>query len=179
MEVYLIRHTKPLLTSGLIYGHLEVPLADSFSVEWPEIIPQLPPALDRIYSSPSLRCFRLAELLSNEFNAPCIPDERLRELHFGDWEGQTWDSVDQADLKLWMDDFVNERVPGGESMLDLQNRVMRFWEGLQHEADGRIAIVTHAGVIRLLLAMHRQVALEDSFSIKVEYGEVVRGSLRC
>ncbi|WP_025761446.1 alpha-ribazole phosphatase [Dyadobacter tibetensis] len=170
MEIYLIRHTLPKLTPGLIYGHLDIPLAEGYAEEFDRIKALLPERLQTVYSSPSTRCRQLAEHLDPHYRI----DERLRELHFGDWEGQTWDSVDQVKLKIWMDDFVNEPVPGGEHLLDLQKRVLQFWKELQLlETQNSIAIITHAGVIRLLLAMERQVALKDMFSISVGYGEVV------
>lgn len=101
-----------------------------------------------------------------------IIDERLRELHFGEWEGQTWDALDNVALQIWMDDFVNVCIPGGESMLQMAERLRSFWNELVQTNQGKVAIVTHAGVIRILLAMHRGMDLTNIFDIKVEYGAV-------
>jgi len=168
LEVYLIRHTKPLLTPGLIYGHLEVELAEGFESEAKNIRSQLPTDLDMVYSSPSTRCTLLAQEISPNYQT----DERLRELHFGDWEGKTWDTINQSDSKLWMDDFVNVRIPGGESMLDLEKRVQDFFTTLSQKDYRKIAIVTHGGVIRLLLTLQAQKPLNQCFEMKVDYSSV-------
>jgi len=173
MEIYLIRHTTPELTPGLIYGRLDVPLTTTFGEELELIKTKLPENFDAVYSSPATRCTILANEIDNKF----VADPRLTELHFGDWEGKTWDTVDQGALRIWMDDFVNVCVPGGESMLDLKKRVEEFREDLIQKDHRKIAIVTHAGVIRMLLTLHRKSPLEDFFRIGVKYGDVVRISI--
>jgi len=168
MEIYLIRHTTPLLSPGLIYGKMEVELTDTFEEELAIVRQKLPKFFDAVYSSPSLRCTQLAKRIEKDF----ISDFRLMELNFGDWEGKTWDTVDQTSLQLWMDDYVNVCVPGGESMLEMQSRINDFWKELTQQPYSRIAIVTHGGVIRILLSKVRSIALDKIFEIKVAYGEV-------
>ncbi|KQS30921.1 alpha-ribazole phosphatase [Dyadobacter sp. Leaf189] len=169
MEIYLIRHTTPALSPGLIYGRLEVALTEDFEKEFETIKTQLPADFDQVYSSPATRCTLLAGKIAPAFTT----DLRLAELDFGDWEGKAWDTVDQNDLQKWMDDFVNCRVPGGESMIDLQQRVSTFWNELIETKLQRIAIVTHAGVIRMLLTIYRGTMLADFFKIEVKYGAVI------
>lgn len=169
MEVYLIRHTTPAITPGLIYGHLDVDLTDSFLDELETVKQKLPLTFEAVYSSPSLRCTRLAEQLASVF----IIDDRLRELDFGNWEGKTWDTIDQRDSQAWMDDFVNVSTPGGESMAQMHERVIHFWQDLLKISHQRVAVVTHGGVIRLLLAEEKQMPLASAFEIKVAYGDVV------
>jgi alpha-ribazole phosphatase len=98
---------------------------------------------------------------------------RLQELDFGEWEGKTWDTVDQIALQCWMDDYVNVCVPGGESMVQMRDRVMEFWNELLSKSPARVGLVTHAGVIRLLLASIKDIALTNVFDIKINYGEVI------
>ena len=169
MEVYLIRHTTPDVPPGLIYGHLDVDLTDSFLQELAIVKQKLPPTFDAVYSSPSLRCTQLARQLTPEF----IVDDRLRELNFGNWEGKTWDTIDQNEAKDWMDDFVNAPTPGGESMVQMNARVTHFWQELLKITHQNVAVVTHGGVIRLLLAADRKLPLASAFEIKVDYGDVV------
>ena len=169
MEIYLIRHTTPLLTPGLIYGRSEVLLTETFEQEWEVIKQQLPYGFDIVYSSTALRCTELAKRITPDFRT----DNRLTELNFGEWEGKTWDTVDQVQLQLWMDDFVNVTVPGGESMLGMFERVKDFWQELSSISYQKTAVVTHAGVIRLILSLVRQIPLASVFEIKVSYGEVI------
>ncbi|WP_159475751.1 alpha-ribazole phosphatase [Dyadobacter sp. 3J3] len=170
MEIYLVRHTTPSLSPGLIYGRLDVALEDTFSAEFETIKTKLPENPDAIYSSPSTRCTVLAQKLNPVFTI----DDRLTELNFGDWEGATWDTVNESDLQIWMDDFVNVVVPGGESMRQMSVRVLAFWAELIQTSHKETIIVTHGGVIRLILAHLRNIELANAFDIKVAYGEVVK-----
>jgi alpha-ribazole phosphatase len=177
MEIYLIRHTTPLIERGQIYGRMEVPLADSFSAEKERIIKQLPAHADVIYSSPSSRCTRLAAAIASDYNAGYRTDERLFELNFGDWEGQTWDSIDRRESETWMNDFVQLSAPNGETMLDMEKRIFQFWDNLLMQTHQNVCVVTHGGVIRIILARYRSVSLKDSFSIKVGMAEVFKLSV--
>lgn len=174
MEVYLIRHTTPHFEKGLIYGQLDLGLIDSYHEEFELVKQKLPAKFDQVYSSPSMRCTRLAQFITNNFET----DPRLMELNFGEWEGKTWETVDQTQLQIWMDDFVNTVVPGGESMLQMSERVKEFWQEISLLPIEKIAVVTHAGVIRIILGIVRKLELNTLFEIKVEYGEVVVLNLR-
>lgn len=170
MEVYLIRHTTPLIDKGLVYGRLDVPLTDTFLVERKQVIEQLPDDIEVVYSSPSSRCSQLAAFISPFY----MEDKALHELNFGDWEGRTWDTIDRVTSTIWMNDFVNLAPPAGETMLEMQHRVMEFWNGLLELPYRKSAIVTHGGVIRIILAHYRKIALKDAFTIKVELAEVIK-----
>ncbi|GGM83749.1 alpha-ribazole phosphatase [Dyadobacter beijingensis] len=170
MEVCLIRHTTPITEPGLIYGRKELLLHADFSNELEAVRSQLHLHFDKVYSSPALRCTELAKALDTGFET----DPRLQELDFGEWEGKTWDTVDQQALQAWMDDFVHVCTPGGESMMQMHARVKAFWQELIRSEYQNVAIVTHAGVIRLILSIVRGIDLKEVFNIKVGYGELIR-----
>lgn len=173
MEVYLIRHTQPLVEKGLIYGRTDVPLAESFTTEKDIVLNQLPEIFDAVYSSPSTRCTRLAEVISTQY----LIEKSLYELNFGEWEGETWDTINRQDAETWMNDFVHLSPPGGETMKEMETRIMEFWNRLLKQPFARTAVITHGGVIRILLAHYRSVALKDSFTIPVGMGEVFKLSV--
>lgn len=167
MEIYLIRHTTPKVVKGMIYGRTEVDLTNNFEQEKKIILQKLPEALDQVYSSPSKRC----SLLANSISSLYCTDQRLYEVNFGLWEKQNWDTVNQDELKAWMEDFVNVAPPGGESMIEMQSRVLNFWMELQQKQFSKVAVVTHAGVIRLILAFLKNIPLEKAFEVKVNYSD--------
>ena len=169
MEIYLIRHTTPVLSPGLIYGRTEVELMDSFPAEAEAVQSKLPARLDALYSSSSRRCIRLAKQLAPAFRI----DDRLCEFNFGDWEGKTWDTVDPDQSKAWMDDFVHICSPNGESMLQMNKRVQSFWMELVNQNYQNAGVITHGGVIRLLVAADQKLPLASAFTITVKYGDVV------
>ncbi len=168
MEVYLIRHTTPEAAKGLIYGRTDIPLADTFEQEKNAILKKLAFPLHAVYSSPAKRCSLLAQQISPQF----VIDERLYEVNFGKWEGRTWDDIDFEESKAWMEDYVNICPPDGESMVQMNERVQSFWNELQMKPFERVAVVTHGGVIRLLLAAVCNLPLKSIFNIEVEMGQV-------
>lgn len=171
MEIYLIRHTTPEIEKGICYGQTDIPLASSFENEIVEILKKYSFPRDEfiVYSSPLQRCKLLAEKL---FNSTIQYDKRLMELNFGDWELQKWDNINEIDLNYWMKDFVNVSCPNGESYVNLYDRVLQFIQSLNFNSTKKIAIITHAGVIRAFLAAYHKTDLKDSFMYNVGYGEI-------
>lgn len=173
MEVYLVRHTETFCEKGICYGQADVDLKEPFVEQFEEIKQQIP-AGAIVYSSPLLRCTKLAKYLSDSI----ITDSRLMEMHFGDWELKKWDAIPEADFTPWMTDFVNVSVPNGESFVALHQRVTDFLETvvLENKAE-KIVLVTHAGVIRSILCKQTNLPLKDAFTNKVDFGEVIKVEL--
>ena len=173
MDIYLIRHTKTGTLKGLCYGQTDVALADSFPEEAQQLqlkLPELKPNT-LVFSSPLTRCVQLAEKLSDN---PTI-DTRLSELDFGDWESARFDDIDADVLQHWTDNFVNVAPPNGESFIDLCQRAGSFWQdvvcGMNPAAD-QVLIITHAGVIRALLAHILKLPPANAFQFRVDVGSV-------
>ncbi len=171
MEIYLIRHTRVGIETGICYGHTDVPLAESFAEEC-EILRSKLPAFETcsLYSSPSSRCRRLAEQL---YEGNILDDPRLMELNFGDWEMQRWDDIEAGALRVWTEDIVNQRCPQGESYREQFQRVAAFWEDMPRNGPETL-LMTHSGVIRAVLAHLLSIPLEKSLHINIEYGSVTK-----
>ena len=172
MNIYLIRHTKVAVKSGICYGQSDVELADSFIDELNEIKAQIENIIfDKIYSSPLKRCKKLAKQL---FSSDIIYDDRLMELNFGEWELQEWDKIQHPDIDRWMTDFVNTPCPNGESFLDMHKRVISFISDLHTEKCKNIAIIAHGGSIRNFITHIKNENLKDAFKKKINYGEIIK-----
>lgn len=169
MEIYLIRHTAPLVERGICYGHTDLPLAPSLSEEWKVLSGKIPAEFDAVYTSPAQRCIQLAERLNapHRETRPC-----LWELNFGDWEMKRWDEISREAIDLWMKDIFNTRVPNGESYSELSHRVNAFWNDLQATSFDRVAVVAHAGSIRAIVAHVIGLAPENAFNLHLDYGKV-------
>jgi alpha-ribazole phosphatase len=173
MEIFLVRHTTPLVEKGVIYGRSDVPVCrKSFTIESRQIIEKVGGGIDITYSSPSTRCISLAKQLSESV----LIDERLCEYDFGIWEGKTWASIAGTEVETWMNDFVNVSSPQGETMVDMYKRVNEFWSELTDLRSfyKKMVVITHGGVIRIIRAELDGIPLKDVFTIKVGYGEVLR-----
>lgn len=168
MEVYIIRHTKVNVAQGTCYGQTDVPLADSFEQEAKYLIKQLPDDFDTVFSSPMQRCAQLAR----KFPGKIFFDDRLKEMHFGQWESKLWNDIPTEIIQPWYDDFVNTCTPQGESFCDLNSRSSSFMEELRHQSYKKVLIVTHGGIIRSLWTYLLQHPLENAFKIPVGFGEV-------
>jgi broad specificity phosphatase PhoE len=81
-------------------------------------------------------------------------DARLREIDFGDLEGQQWHQLSASAQKAFVE-FDRFEAPGGESVRSLRQRVHEF---LAELGGGSYVLVTHGGVIRTI---RRDVALSD------------------
>lgn len=173
MEVYLIRHTTPDVAAGICYGQSDLPLAVGYQSELAHTQSLLPESFDSIYSSPLLRC----KTLAIELEGDAIFDPRLKELNFGEWELKAWKEIPEDQLNPWMEDFVQSSPPDGESYQQLYDRVMLFWEGLIKNEQEKIAIVSHAGVIRAFLSHLLGMDLKDSFKLQLDYGSVSKVTL--
>ena len=171
MEIYLVRHTETVCGLGVCYGQTDVKLKEPYLEQFSAIKKDLPQNAI-CYSSPSQRCLLLAEYLADNH---VTVDNRLMEMNFGAWELVKWDAIPEEELNPWMNDFVNEKVPQGESFIDLYKRIEDFIENLLlQKNENPIVIVTHAGVIRSLLCKFSDLPLKDAFKNKVAFGEVLK-----
>ena len=105
MQLHLIRHPRPAIEPGICYGQSDIGLAESALEVATRLKPLLPDAYT-VHASPLLR----ARLLAEALGTPTL-DERLKEIHFGDWEGRSFESIGSAiDLVA----AVTTRAPGDE-----------------------------------------------------------------
>lgn len=172
MEFYLIRHTTPDVEQGVIYGQLDLDVTGTFHREAEIIRRRIPGSPEAIWSSPLKRCRKLAVHLFNQHEKTF--DERLKELDFGQWEGRRWDDINPNELDTWMKNFVYEGPPGGESMMQLRDRVAGFLDDVKEQNREQAVIVTHAGVIRIIYSIIKNKPLESVFELKLEYGAIIR-----
>ncbi|HET6254061.1 MAG TPA: alpha-ribazole phosphatase family protein [Puia sp.] len=172
--IYLIRHTTPAVARGMCYGQTDLDVTASFHEEAGLIRRHLPGDIASVYSSPLRRCTLLADELYP--GRPLRLMGELMEIHCGEWEMRAWDELPPEDVNPWMADFVRVRIPGGESYLDLHERVTRCWDAIRlDQAAGDIAVIAHGGVLRSILSGINGTPLIDSFkAYSLHYGCVVR-----
>lgn len=175
-EIYLIRHTTPAVEKGTCYGQADLDVTESFWEEAARIKEYIPAYIQNVYASPLQRCSKLARHLFPSHNIS-FHDE-LKEINCGDWELLKWDDIPQEVVMPWMNDFVNVRIPGGESYLDLLARTTTLFEKIAAQQD-HAAIVSHGGVMRSILSHLTDTPLIDSFNVfKLQYGCVVKLTLQ-
>ena len=175
MDIYLVRHSAVYNPNKLCYGQSEIPLEENFTQDFDWLEEELTDVLkinSIFYSSVLRRCTKMAAYLSKD---NYIIDDRIKELNFGDWELTAWDNINNKDLNRWMADFVNFTVPNGENFVTLSKRCIQFWEEIKEQSNfDNIIIVTHAGVIRSLLAHILNFPLDKAFDLQIDYSSITK-----
>jgi alpha-ribazole phosphatase len=171
VQIFLIRHPAPAVSPSVCYGHSDVALAENMQTSLASLaagLRQQLPANIPVFSSPLSRCRQLADLLH-----PAVQyDSRLREMHFGAWELQNWDGIPRAEIDGWSNDTLHYMPPGGESVAQMRERVLAFMdEQRQHEA---IAIISHAGVMKILAGRAQQLPVAEWIAMRFDYGSLHR-----
>ncbi|WP_027329139.1 alpha-ribazole phosphatase family protein [Marinimicrobium agarilyticum] len=114
----------------------------------------IPTPWDAVVTSPLQRCRAFAEAAAERLALPLIIESDLREMHFGEWEGRPYQEIWDNDpiLALWGEDPEEHTPPDGEPLADFARRVNAALDRLAKSQSGRrLLVVTHGGVIRLLL----------------------------
>ncbi len=106
--------------------------------------------LDLVQAGPLERAQQTAAALGR----PVETAAALDEIDFGVWTGRTFAALaDDPQWRLWNAARASARAPGGESMREVQARVVGHLERLAAERpDGRIALVSHGDVIKAAVA---------------------------
>ena len=151
--LWLVRHARPLIDSGVCYGRLDVRADAQATRQAAQALHQaLPRAGMEISVSPLQRCEQLAHTLQAlRPDLASKPDVRLQELDFGRWEGQAWSALPRADIDAWTTDFAQHRPGDGENLTTMVQRVDAALQdarqqALQMECD--VLWISHAGVAR-------------------------------
>ncbi|MBN9416571.1 hypothetical protein ABS71_14730 [bacterium SCN 62-11] len=149
LELWWIRHGQSQWNvENRWQGHSDIPLSDEGEQQALRLRRALSEVhFDAVYSSDLCRAVRTAELA-----LPALAprrDGRLREVHFGEFEGLTRADMSPEQLerlKVWFQDPYAGRVLGGESLTEVGERILAWQRELPE--SGRIAVFTHGGVIR-------------------------------
>jgi 2,3-bisphosphoglycerate-dependent phosphoglycerate mutase len=145
LDVWCLRHAETDWTAaGRFCGWSDPPLNQRGRLQARSLQKVLHPIeFDSVVSSPSIRAVETARLAYAEPR----PDPRLCELDFGDLEGLTWSEC-SPEMRERLLDFDAFAAPHGETVPLLAERVLAALADL---GPGRHLVVTHGGVIRLLL----------------------------
>lgn len=135
----------------------------------------------RVVSSPLLRCCEFAEEIALKYEIPLSIEPDLREVGFGSWEGRTPDEIvrqSPEDYEAFYADPVNNRPSGSESLQGFYNRTVNVFRRLIDSGDaGNLLVVTHAGVIRAIVAHVLEAPLASMYKMQIDYASISRISL--
>jgi alpha-ribazole phosphatase len=114
-------------------------------------------SIDHIYASDLDRARQTARFISQHHSCPLEFNPALRELHFGDWEGLTYQQIQDRDpdiLKAWNLDLYENGPPAGESLRTLIARISTFLDIIFNaHNDETVLLVTHGGCLQVLCCL--------------------------
>jgi len=153
----LIRHGQSEANNaGEFAGHLDYPLTQS-GLEQAECTADYIASrysVDCVYASDLRRAFVTGQIAAEKIGVEVKADLRLREIFAGDWQGRTFVQLQQmfADsYDVWLKDIGNARTQNGESVVQLQKRVVQCIKDIAEKHPGEtVVIATHATPIRAL-----------------------------
>ena len=159
LNLYFLRHGQTALSRDNMFcgSGTDVPLTDighEMAKQFAEMYQHV--KWEAIYCSPQTRAAQTASYISKAVYQEPIIREALREIAYGEWEGQTVEEVD----KKYHDDYVrwtadpawNRPSGGGELAVEISDRVMSLIQEIRSAYDtGNILIVAHKATIRVAL----------------------------
>jgi alpha-ribazole phosphatase len=174
LHLDLLRHGETELGGGL-RGSLDDALTEKGWAQMRAAVVEGGP-WERIVSSPLQRCARFAVELGERLNLSVHLDTDLQELHFGAWEGQSAAALMETDaeaLGLFWADPYSFTPPQGEPVSEFSSRVLAAVARLHNTYAGeRVLLISHGGVMRLLLAQARGLPREQLLNVEVAHGAV-------
>ena len=157
MKIYFIRHGETIWNKEKkIQGQSDIPL-NEYGIELAHItadaIEDIP--FDIVFSSPLIRAKETAEILVKNKNLIIHEDDRLREMSFGEGEGESLPQI-HSHPEMKLHNFIHnpgKYIPpiGGETFEELYERCKSFIDEVILPAEKKydtMLIVGHGALIR-------------------------------
>ncbi len=175
--IILVRHCAHDLIDRILVGRrIDVPLSAAGVEQAKRLAARLGArGLTRVVSSPQFRALQTARPLAGDIGRAIEIAPEFDEVDFGEWSGRSFDQLhEDTDWHRWNTRRDLGRPPGGESMAELQTRVLagvlRLGEAHSNQV---VAVITHAEPIRAAVLACRQIPLRAFACVNVESGAVV------
>jgi alpha-ribazole phosphatase len=173
-HLFLVRHGETELQSSVRYwGRTDVALGDSGRCQAEKLRDRLASEkIDLIYSSPLKRAAETASIIASKHKLEVIPCPELREIDFGKMEGLEFSEIHRQFPEVeqsWVNRSPNLTYPGGESLMQLEDRVSAFKLRLAtHREKDNILVVAHYGVLRTLICQILEMGMDNRWNIRLD-----------
>ena len=150
-HIYMIRHGQPDFPGGkkMCLGKTDLPLSKLGKLQAGLLLPYFKDKQITVFSSPLTRARQTAAMLER----PVTVLPGLAELDMGQWDGLTFDEIRVRFPELYAARATDKTLPFPDAE-DKVTGLARFKDAIHHalhSCEGDIALVTHSGVMELLL----------------------------
>ncbi len=157
MAYYLIRHGETSWNKdNRIQGWTDISLSE-LGFKQAEVLAHTLKHLSvqAVYSSDLSRAYQTALAYQKLSNQQIVMDQALREIHFGSWEGKTWNEIiteNKDEYGSGLYDNPDSRTHLGESMNMFKSRAsLHFRSIVEKHPKDNVLIFTHGGNIRMII----------------------------
>lgn len=177
-SLYMIRHGELKNRKNLNFtGQMDIPLTKKGLSQTLYHIKGLSKLeISLILSSDLSRTVVPAKIYGETFRCPVKSLAELREINAGKWSNRDYNEIMKKDpcyLKKRIEDPVNVPFPEGESLKDLQKRVIPVIDRALYAYSGKnILLIGHAGTIRVIILHYLNLPLTHFFKLEVDYGSL-------
>ena len=173
--VYFVRHGQTVWNvENKICGATDIALTElghQQAIETGKMLLEQGIQADEILYSPLIRAAETARHISEITGIPGRMESRLKEQNYGKWESTARDGLAFRKAK---EDFCC-RYEGGESMLQLAQRIYNLLDEIKEEADRKTYIlVAHNGIARVVNSYFYEMTNQEYAAFGVKNCAVVR-----
>jgi len=158
MELYVVRHGETQANRERRYsGWTETPLTEAGLKQAEKtgyFLADFNPHM--LFCSDLQRARDTAGAIGAACGLQPVVNPLLREINFGQWEGKSFSEIDEkwpVEVKRWLDDPLTYSPPGGETVVEVSERMLSFMQKIKakNNTSTRVVVVSHGGSIRALL----------------------------
>jgi alpha-ribazole phosphatase len=187
-RLVLVRHGETDWTvQGRFSGHTELPLNEKGQRQATAVAHRLSgEKIHAIYTSDLRRALATAQAIA-EFQeltqgVPMVlPDRRIREVDFGEWEGLTYAEVlerDPVGVNAWQGDLLKTAPPGGESLEQLADRLKPFLASILTDfPEKTLVIAGHAGSLQCLVCLALSLSVKKYWQFRLSPASISQISI--
>jgi probable phosphoglycerate mutase len=153
--IFFVRHVPHALQDGTQVGRRDgIPLADDAADYLNPLAERLAgEPVKAVYASPISRTQQTAKAIAERHDLPVHTEDDFQELDFAGWTGTSFDDLENdPEWRKWNAVRSLARAPGGETMVEVQSRMMRGVERVRREnPEGAAVVVSHGDPLKTVV----------------------------
>ena len=181
MKLFVVRHGETdLNVSELACGVSEAKLTEKGRMQAQALANRLQEDkaknnITTIYVSPLKRARDTAAYIEQALQLTAIPDARLQEIDFGDFEGKPWNNPDF--LYIHKNPFLT--FPKGESFAQVAHRAYSIIEEIKHKhtGNGSILFVCHGVLTAAIYTYFQPFSAEELLRLDIKNCQLLEFNL--